>query len=90
MVPTGSAGALARREQRLGSGNLGELGSTLLDISHDVWTHAISLSKTLRVRGLTVPLPDMVIFACAAVHKVGLEHHDQHYELLQTQFADGV
>lgn len=61
----------------------------MLAISTDVWNRAIYFSQELRADGLSVPLPDLVIFACAGVHRVAVEHADKHFELLNKKFPHG-
>lgn len=62
----------------------------LLAINGDVWQRAIRLSQKLRTKGKSVPLPDLIIFACAAVHDVEVEHADKHFDLLQELFPLGI
>ncbi len=62
----------------------------LLAISQDVWDRSIHLCQKLRADGLMVPLPDLVIFSCASVHNVEVEHRDQHFDLLKQQFPAGL
>ena len=56
------------------------------EISADVWYRAIHLADRGRASGITVPLPDLLIFACARVHGLDLAHDDSHFdELAQLQ-----
>ena len=41
------------------------------EISAEVWTRSIQLADRARASGVTVPLADLLIFACARIH--GLE-----------------
>jgi predicted nucleic acid-binding protein len=61
----------------------------MLAISMQVWDRSVYFSQQLRAEGITVPLPDLVIFACACVHDVAVEHHDKHFELLNNKFPTG-
>jgi len=49
-------------------------------ISADVWERAIRLADRGRAAGVTVPLADLVIFACARVHGLELAHDDGHFD----------
>ena len=53
-----------------------------LQIDADVWNKACELGRLCRSKGLTVPNTDLVIFACALIHRVPLEHNDRHYAKL--------
>ena len=53
-----------------------------LEITPEVWEHAIALARRSRDSGLTCPYPDMLIYACSAVHGVELLHRDRHFDLL--------
>jgi predicted nucleic acid-binding protein len=61
----------------------------ILAISTPVWDRSMYFSQQLRADGIVVPLPDLVIFACACVHNVDVEHHDQHFEVLKNKFPIG-
>jgi predicted nucleic acid-binding protein len=50
------------------------------EISSDVWERAIRLADRGRAAGVTVPLADLVIFACAQVHGLDLAHDDGHFD----------
>ena len=52
-------------------------------VSPDVWERAVRLADRGRATGLTVPLADLVIFACAKVHGLGLAHDDDHFVQLE-------
>jgi len=58
------------------------------EISPDVWERAIRLADRGRARGVTAPLADLVIFACAKVHGLELEHDDDHFNQLATLEAE--
>ena len=51
-------------------------------ITDMVWARAIALADRARRNGATVPLPDLLIFACAREHRLGLAHDDAHFEQL--------
>lgn len=63
---------------------LGEFDRELirLPIDQQVWETACEISRVVRDAGLTVPNPDLVIFACAQTHDVPLDHCDQHFDKL--------
>lgn len=51
-------------------------------ISSEVWDRAIRLAGRGRAAGVTVPLADLLIFACARAHGLDLAHDDAHFEQL--------
>lgn len=53
---------------------------TLLPVDETVWGASRKLARLCREAGLTVPSADIVIAACAAKHRVALEHCDGHLE----------
>ena len=53
------------------------------DISTTVWERAIRLAERGRAAGVTVPLADLVVFACAKVHGIELAHDDAHFVQLE-------
>lgn len=52
------------------------------DITGDVWERAIRLADRGRAAGVTVPLADLLVFACAKVHELNLAHDDAHFDTL--------
>jgi predicted nucleic acid-binding protein len=60
-----------------------------LAITGAVWDTACDIAGSARRRGLNVPATDLVIFACARVHDVELEHRDRHFDLLTDLAAKG-
>ena len=52
------------------------------EISPEVWDRSIHLANRGRSAGLTVPLADLLIFACAKLHGLDLAHHDSHFDEL--------
>lgn len=61
----------------------------MLAISVPVWDRAVYLAQDLRANGITVPLPDLIVFVCAHVHRVEIEHNDKHFDLLETRYPNG-
>jgi predicted nucleic acid-binding protein len=51
-------------------------------ITAEVWEKGIVLADRGRLAGVTVPLADLLIFACALVHDLELAHDDAHFESL--------
>lgn len=51
-------------------------------ISDHVWNHAIRLADRGRAAGVTVPVADLLVFACAHVHSLELAHDDAHFDQL--------
>ena len=49
----------------------------------DVWVKARELARACRIKGVTVPATDLLVFACASHYKVDLEHSDEHFELIR-------
>jgi predicted nucleic acid-binding protein len=52
------------------------------EITTEVWERAIRLADRGRDAGVTTPLADLVIFACARVHGLELAHDDGHFDEL--------
>ena len=63
-----------------------ELSVPLLPCSPDVWEEAFLIARSTRDRGQTIPATDLLIFACARVHGIGLLHADQHLAWLMNRF----
>lgn len=53
------------------------------EISASVWDRAVRLAGRGRAAGVTTPLADLVIFACAKVHRLDLAHDDGHFSQLE-------
>ena len=52
------------------------------EISAEVWERAIGLADRGRAAGVTVPLADLLIFACAKTHGLEIAHDDAHFDEL--------
>lgn len=52
----------------------------LYPITERAWARACELARRCRSKGLTTPSSDIVIAACAAAHKLELEHCDEHFD----------
>jgi predicted nucleic acid-binding protein len=52
------------------------------EITPAVWHRAVTLADRGRAAGLSVPLADLVIFACAVVHGLAIAHDDAHFDAL--------
>jgi predicted nucleic acid-binding protein len=52
------------------------------DITPDVWEGAVALAGRGRAAGLTVPLADLLVFACATAHQLEIAHDDSHFDQL--------
>lgn len=52
------------------------------EISSVVWDRAVRLADRGRRTGMTAPLADLLIFACAKTHGLDLAHDDMHFEQL--------
>ena len=59
--------------------------SVLMDyeISPEIWERAIRLADRGRASGITVPLVDILVFACAKIHGVDVAHDDAHFDELE-------
>lgn len=49
-------------------------------LSPQVWDRAVRLADRGRAAGVTVPLADLLIFACAKTHALELAHDDSHFD----------
>jgi predicted nucleic acid-binding protein len=52
------------------------------EISPEVWSRSIRLADRGRASGVTVPLTDLLIFACARIHGLDVAHDDIHFDEL--------
>jgi predicted nucleic acid-binding protein len=52
------------------------------EISAEVWHRSIQLADRARASGVTVPLADLLIFACSKTHGLDLAHDDAHFDEL--------
>jgi len=52
------------------------------EISAEVWTRSIQLADRARASGVTVPLADLLISACATIHGLEVAHDDSHFDEL--------
>ena len=52
------------------------------EVSSEVWERSIRLADRGRVAGLTVPLADLLIFACAKLNGLEVAHDDTHFDEL--------
>lgn len=52
------------------------------EISAEVWNRSIQLADRARASGVTVPLADLLIFACARIHGLEVAHDDTHFDEL--------
>ena len=52
------------------------------EISPAIWDRSIQLADRGRSAGVTVPLADLLIFACAKLNGLDVAHHDSHFDEL--------
>ena len=52
------------------------------EITVETWEEAIRLADRSRAAGVTVPLADLLIFACATLNELEIAHDDDHFEAL--------
>jgi predicted nucleic acid-binding protein len=57
------------------------------EMAPEVWDRAIQLADRGRSAGVTVPLTDLLIFACAKLNGLDLAHDDSHFDQLATLVA---
>ena len=48
----------------------------------EVWDRSIQLAERGRSAGVTEPLADLLVYACAKPHRVDLAHDDSHFDEL--------
>ena len=84
MVSSRAARVGARGYQRCRAEDASPLRGLLPDyeISAEVWERAIGLADRGRAAGVTVPLADLLIFACAKTHGLEIAHDDAHFDEL--------
>ena len=84
MVSGRAARAVARRHQRYRAETLRRYETLLPDyeISAEVWNRSIQLADRARASGVTVPVADLLIFACAKIHGLEVAHDDTHFDEL--------
>jgi predicted nucleic acid-binding protein len=51
-------------------------------ITEAVWEYATQLADRGRAAGVSLPLSDLLVFACARVHDLQLAHDDDHFRQL--------
>ena len=73
-------GARGEHEKRV----LREMQTGLPDLPIDasVWNQACDLARQARDAGVTLPVSDILIAACARHHAVDIEHSDTHFDTL--------
>jgi predicted nucleic acid-binding protein len=52
------------------------------EITAETWTRAIHVADRGRAAGVTAPLADLLVFACAKLNDLEIEHDDEHFEAL--------
>ena len=52
------------------------------EISAEVWARSMQLADRARASGVTVPLADLLICACATIHGLEVAHDDTHFDEL--------
>ncbi len=52
------------------------------EITAETWTRAIRVADRGRAAGVTAPLADLLIFACAKLNDLEIEHDDDHFDAL--------
>jgi predicted nucleic acid-binding protein len=54
-----------------------------LEVTAEVWDAAYDLARRARAAGLTIPVADLLIVACARHHGVAIETADAHFSELE-------
>lgn len=62
----------------------------MLEITDNDWVDAGNTGNLLRQKGITVPLPDLIIFSVASKNNCALFTLDRHFEMIRTAIASGV
>src|SRR4029079_6524679 len=52
------------------------------EISAEVWYRSVTIAGRARASVVTVPLADLIIFACARIHGLDVAHDDTHFDQL--------
>jgi predicted nucleic acid-binding protein len=52
------------------------------EITADTWGRAIRLADRGRAKGMTIPLADLLIYACATLNDLEIAHDDEHFDVL--------
>ena len=52
------------------------------EITAGTWARAIQLADRGRAAGVTVPLADLLVFACANLNDLEIAHEDEHFDAL--------
>ena len=52
------------------------------EVTADTWARAIQLADRGRAAGVTAPLADLLIFACAKLNDLEIAHDDEHLDAL--------
>jgi predicted nucleic acid-binding protein len=74
-------GARGEREKR----ELARLEAALpvLETSRAVWQLACDLARTCRSQGATVPMTDLLVYACSKHYEADLEQFDEHFDVIR-------
>lgn len=52
------------------------------EVVAETWARAIQVADRGRAAGVTAPLADLLIFACAKLNDLRIEHDDEHFDAL--------
>lgn len=55
----------------------------MLDIENDDWINAGNTGNLLRQKGITIPLPDLIIFNVAAKNNCAIFSLDKHFDIIK-------
>ena len=62
----------------------------MLEITDDGWIDAGNTGNLLRKKGITVPLPDLIIFSVADKNNCALFTLDKHFDIIRNGVASGI
>ncbi len=62
----------------------------MLEITNNDWIDAGNTGNILRQKGITVPLPDLIIFSVANKNNCALFTLDKHFEIIRSAVAAGI
>ena len=62
----------------------------MLEITDNDWIYAGNTANTLRQKGITVPLPDLIIFSAANKNNCAIFTLDKHFEIIKSAISSGI
>lgn len=62
----------------------------MLEITYNDWIDAGNTGNILRQKGITVPLPDLIIYSVAVKNNCALFTKDKHFEIIKSAISSGI